>query len=98
MGTVAEIIYEQLGHKARVMLGAHTFVSSELSLRFGFRGCKKANVCLVILKPDDTYTVEFWQLGRGRNFGMHMVHEVEGVYSDSLHPVIESFTGLRTSL
>jgi hypothetical protein len=77
------------------MLGAKDLAGDKDSLRFRIRGSKAANLIVVRLAADDTYTVEFYKL-RGMN--CPMVKSFEGVYVDSLHRVIESFTGLATRL
>jgi len=93
--TVANTIREQLGRMALVMLGASDFVYDESSLQFSIKGSRVANKVRIVLDPDDTYTVEFW---KGRGIKMARVSEFDGVYADQLHDLIESETGLYTSL
>ena len=96
MMNVANTIKDQIGNKALYMLGASALVGSEDSLQFSIKGCRTINKIRIVLTPADTYTVQFWKMGRLAN--MKLVREVEEVYCDQLHGVIESHTGLYTSL
>ena len=89
---IANIIKDQLGHKALYMIGAKDLTGSEnaLSFRIG-RNCKSVNAIKITLEPSDTYTVEFLR-------GSKVVAKCEDVYCDSLHQVIERHTGMYTSL
>lgn len=94
--TVAATILAQLGGRALYMLGAQMIVTSDDGVQFAIRGSQKASK--IVIKHDaasDTYTVSFW---KGRGLNIRQVSEVERVYVDSLHRVIESATGLYTSL
>ena len=93
---VANTIKDQLGNKALVMLGASQLVGTPDALKFSIKGCRRINKIQIVLAADDTYTVQFWKLGRG-GF-IKLVEQVAGVYVDSLHRVIETHTGLYTSL
>jgi hypothetical protein len=95
MMNVANTIKDQLGGKALFMLGASQLVGSEDALQFAIKGCRTANKIRIQLDASDTYTVQFWKIGRG---ACKLVHEVSGVYVDSLHQTIERHTGLYTSL
>lgn len=95
MSIVANTIREQIGHKAFFMLGAKDLVASENALQFRIRGSRVCNSIRVELDPSDTYRVEFWKIHAGKST---KVAEVEDVYVDSLHQVIERNTGLYTSL
>lgn len=92
---VADTIRAQIGGRAFLMLGAKDLLAIENGLQFKIRGSRNANVVQIVLDASDTYTVTF-QKGRGLNW--RTVAEVSDVYADSLHRVIESNTGLYTSL
>ena len=94
--TIAATIQQQLGNRTFVMLGAHCLIDHGDALSFKFRGSRAANYVKVTLAADDTYTVDFKKLGR--NYSVKDVSETAGVYVDSLHALIESTTGLYTSL
>lgn len=92
---VAETIRQQLGNRCLYMLGAKHLLGDETSLQFSIQGCKEINKIQIILDPSDTYTMKFWKI-RGADF--KLVKEVNEVYCDQLHDMIESITGLATSL
>lgn len=89
------------GGKLRAMLGVKEFVSlaekeGQLGgLRFRFKGSRKVNLIEAILAPDDTYTMQFYKLGK---FECNLVKEFSGFYCDGLISVFEDFTGLQLSL
>lgn len=95
MNTTAETISSQIGRQAFAMLGAKNLVASGDALQFAIQGCKKINRIRVALAADDTYTVTFYKVGK---FDWATVREVEMVYADGLHTVIETETGLATRL
>jgi hypothetical protein len=98
--TVAQTIANQIGARAFRMLGAWNLYGDDRKLMFRIRGSRKANSVVVFLRDDDTYDVGFHMV-TGLRSGNPQVREVsreEGVYVDSLHRVIESHTGLYTSL
>ena len=95
MSDVAKTIAQQLGKPALFMLGAHTFTKTEDTLCFKIRGSQKVNLIQITLKVDDTYTMEFWRI---RGVKSKCVKTLSGVYWDMLHDLIESETGLYTSL
>lgn len=95
---VAKTIQTQLGNKCFFMLGAFNLVDCGDGLSFRFKGSRKANYCKVTLAGNDTYTVEFLKIGRAPNFSQTEVRKESGVYADMLHAMIESTTGLATSL
>lgn len=93
----AQIIRDQIGHKALFMLGAKQLLSVEegRGLQFKIQGSKKANTIRIVLEPSDTYTVEFWSC---RGLNARVVAKHSDVYVDSLHELIEHETGLYTSI
>ena len=97
---VAETIRQQIGNRAFFMLGTKMIVRHPDRLVFSIgSGAKcngrKVNRCTVILDASDTYTVEVGNL-TGVNY--RTLGTMSDVYVDSLHRVIESLTGMRTSL
>jgi hypothetical protein len=97
---VAETIIQQLGHSTRrlgVMIGAHTFVASDVGVSFKFKARAKngANYCRVTLKPSDTYKVEFVSL---RGVKVNIKGEFSDIYNDQLTRLFERETGLYLSL
>lgn len=95
--TPAEITLDQLGPRACAMLGAHAFTVSAdgRELRFQIRGSRKVNTIVITLDASDTYTVAFWKIAPRT---CKKVSEVSVVYADALRSVIETYTGLYTSL
>ena len=101
----ADIILQQLGGQNRlnVMIGAKDFYSEDdgRTLRFTFKMFKPANLIKVKLTVMDTYTVEFYKIGRmTKDFRKPcvLVKTFEDVYADMLHEVIQDFTGLMLSM
>jgi hypothetical protein len=97
---VAETIRLQIGNRAFVMLGTKMIVRHADRLVFSIgtgARCngRKINRCTIILDASDTYTVE---VGNFAGLNYKTIGEMSGVYADSLHRVIESLTGMRTSL
>jgi len=94
--TVAETIYKQLGHKARVMIGAKQFVAGDNMLRFRIgRNSSAANMIRISLEPMDTYKIEFLSV---RGMSCKTKAEHSGVYADMMHSIITQETGLYTCL
>jgi hypothetical protein len=98
MTTTAETIYNQLGGtKFQIMVGVHTYVKTDNSIRFIFKGCRTANKCLITLQNDDTYTMAFYKFNR-RTGDCELVKEISMVYGDQLQDVFQNTTGLVTHL
>lgn len=97
---VPEIIVQQLGRRALFMLGASNLVGTENSLTFHIgRNSKSVSHIRITLMPSDTYKVEFLRVRRQKGVPVtKTVSESEDVYDISLRQVIESGTGMRTSL
>lgn len=93
--SVADTIRDQIGHRALVMLGAHTLLASPDALTFRVRGSPKVSHVTVRLDPSDTYTLRFCRV---RGTRVAEVAEVSFVYCDQLRDVISQHTGLYTSL
>ena len=79
MATIANTILEQLGgNHFIVMTGAKRFVALERGIRFNIgRNGSKANLVKVILRGDDTYTMQFWKQQREVNTISLMVKYIE---------------------
>jgi hypothetical protein len=92
---VANIISEQIGPRAFLMMGTRHKLADGPALLFDIRGSRRFNKVKVSLTPDDTYTVEFWKV-RSHSILSHLVRE--NVYADSLNQCIEHNTGLALSL
>ena len=101
----ADIILQQLGGRNRLkaMIGASDFYSEDegRTLRFNFKLCTKSNLVKIKLDPMDTYTVEFYKIGRmTKDYRKPcvLVHTFGDVYNDNLKEVISDFTGLALSI
>lgn len=77
------------------MLGASALIAAEDSLQFAIKGSRKVSKIRIVLAPNDTYVVEFWN---GRGAKLEKVAELHGVHVEQLHDVIESQTGLSTRM
>jgi hypothetical protein len=105
--TVANVIAEQIGHRAFVMMGASNLLGGEKHLQFkiGTNG-KKVTHVTVTLTSDDLYTVRFdrvtkigFSMKTGKTTGgVKMLAEVESVHVDQLHSIISEHTGMYLSL
>lgn len=95
---IAQTIQSQFGNKCFFMLGAYNILAHDDGLSFRFKGSRKANYCKITLDASDTFTMEFLKIGRAPNFKTIEVRTESGVYADMLHGMIESTTGLATSL
>lgn len=96
MNEVALTILEQLGGTEFVrMVGANTFVTSEIGVRFHYNG-GKTKTCAVCLTPDDLYNVEFYNLTRDGEIKNRRSHE--GIFCDMLQDLFEEETGLFVTL
>lgn len=99
--TVANEILRQLGGSRFVaMTGAKDILGGPNRLQFQVgRGAKDGiNKVRITLDPSDTYTVQFFKMGRAPLFEIKTVAEFSDVYADSLRQVFESATGFYTSL
>ena len=114
---IAKTILSQIGgNHFVVMVGAKNICEVEkgygLQLDF-MRNRSKANRLRVILRGDDTYTMQFIKKGQNATISMigkytlsqiqerckdKIVKQINGVYCDQLRGIFENETGLRTSL
>ena len=96
---VADTILEQLGGMRRlsIMIGAKHFVALENGVQFSVGSGAKGgiNKIRVVLRPSDTYDVEFWKI---RGTSMKKVSEWEDVYNDQLKGLVEKETGFYLRL
>jgi hypothetical protein len=92
---VAETIRSQIGHKALYMLGAKNMAGDEKSLSFRISGSSRVNYIKVTLNSLDLYDITFGKIW-GNSY--KVISEKNGIYNDMLHSIIESETGLYTSL
>lgn len=96
MSQIANIIRDQIGGKALYMLGATNLSTNGNNLAFRIKGSKKANYVNVKYdESSDLYDLEF---GKIKKFDYKIVNEINGLYADQLHEIIEQETGLYTKL
>ena len=100
---IANTISEQIGARAFFMLGAKDLVATDKGLQFRIgRNQNRVSHVIVNLDASDTYTVEFRSIRMSRTaplgFTNRLRKSFEGVYADNLRPVLESGTGMYTSL
>lgn len=85
------------GHRMlRLMVGAHNFTyDKEGTVRFQFRGSRKANSVEIRLNGSDLYDVRFYRAGKN---GMKLMASFDDVFFDGLCDVFETATGLLTTM
>jgi hypothetical protein len=95
--TVANTIRDQLGHRCLYMLGAKNLAGDSTSLRFKIgQNNHGVNWIKISLNGMDLYDMTFMWCRPGRD-GV-VKSEVSDIYAEDLHSVIESETGMRTTL
>lgn len=99
LNQISDTILAQLGgiRKLMAMIGAHNFVIEEKGLQFTFKGCKKANICRILLSPSDTYRFELYRFKKSE-MKLKEIEIIEDVYNDQLINVFQESTGLFLSL
>ena len=88
----------QMGGAGRLaaMIGARlSYDNSRQLLSIRFKGCRKMNHCNITLDASDTYTVEFFKVGK---WDAKEIDSVSFVYADQLQRLFESRTGLYLSI
>ena len=100
--TIANTTAQQLGGygKLEVMIGANQFTyDSKGTLRFKFKGSRKANFIQIELNGLDLYDIKISKLTT-KNYIMEekIVAEFENVYADTMKQMIEETTGLYLSI
>ena len=93
---VAQTIADQIGARAFYMMGTRQKIADGPALLFDVRGSKWKKI-RITLTPMDTYTVSFFRQGPRPQFKVTRF-DVEDVYADMLHNIIEHHTGLALSL
>ena len=85
--TIAKTIIQQMGGKMKSMLGATlTAVENGLQIKWPNKKRSLGNVCVVTLRPDDTYDMEFFN-------GAKSVKKFEELHAEDLIPTFETHTG-----
>ena len=93
---IAQTIASQIGNRALFMIGAKNLAGTEDSLHMKIgRNPKNITHITIKLTSDDLYTIRFLTI-RKNCFKLKAEHE--GIYADMLNQMIESETGLYTSL
>ena len=93
---IAQTIAQQLGNKALFMIGAKNLMAGKdyLQMRLG-RNSGNWNALKIALNGLDLYDMTFYKL---RKLTVTKEKTVDNIYCDQLCDIIESETGLRTSL
>jgi hypothetical protein len=95
---VANEIARQIGSRAMMMIGGKMLLGDVNTLQFDVgRNGNGVTRIRVTVDPTDTYTVEFFKIGRGGHKVTVLATE-SMVYGDQLRRVIEVHTGMYTSL
>ena len=100
---VGKIIFEQFGGgRAMAMIGGRAMLLNTEDYGLGGLGVKwpnrqrsKGNYVEIILRPDDTYDMTFYNL---TTRAKKPVKTYEGIYADQLRPLFEKQTGWYLSL
>ncbi len=95
MDTTKTILAQLGGKQFAAMVGAYNFVDTDGGLMFMFKGCRLVNKCRITLDPYDTYTVEFFKMGK---YDCTEGPMWEGIYGENLQAIFTSATGLETRL
>lgn len=93
---IAQTIAQQLGPKALFMIGAKNLIAGKdyLQMRLG-RNASGWNALKIALNGLDLYDMTFYKI---RKLTVTKKKTVDNIYSDQLHDIIETETGLRTNL
>ena len=93
---IAQTIAQQLGHKALFMIGAKNLMAGKdyLQMRLG-RNTSGWNALKIVLNGLDLYDMTFYTI---RKLTVTKKKVVDNIYCDQMRDIIESETGLRTSL
>lgn len=93
---IAQTIAQQLGHKALFMIGAKNLIAGKnyLQMKLG-RNSGSWNALKIALNGLDLYDMTFYKI---RKLTVTKEKTVDNIYCDQLHSIIESETGLRTTL
>lgn len=93
---ISQTIANQLGHKALFMIGAKNLMAGKdyLQMKLG-RNSGGWNALKIALNGLDLYDMTFYKI---RKLKVTQEKTVDNIYFDQLHDIIETETGLRTSL
>ena len=93
---IAQTIAKQLGNKALFMIGAKNLMAGKnyLQMKLG-RNSGNWNALKIALNGLDLYDMTFYKI---RKLKISQEKTVDNIYCDQLRDIIESETGLRTSL
>lgn len=94
MNATQQILQQLGGNKFIAMTGA-TCYSDNNTLVVKFKGSKIANIMYITLNENDLYDV---RICKYVNMDIVTKYSETNIYSDSLLPIFESVTKLRTSL
>lgn len=93
---IANEIARQIGNKAFTMLGAKNISGDENSITFKIGGnVKKVTHIKIRLNGLDLYDMIFYNV---RKAVIKTLSEFSNIYADQMHSLIESETGMDTSL
>lgn len=100
---IAETIRQQIGGRALFMLGAKDLTAADGYLQFkvGRNSKSVTHIRVTLDRASDTYTVTAYRARRKKGEVVPEIKVLETcdqVYADSLHSVLESLTGMYTSL
>ena len=93
---IAQTIAQQLGHKALFMIGAKNLIAGKdyLQMRLG-RNSGGWNAIKIALNGLDLYDMTFYKI---RKLTVSKEKTVDNIYCDQMRDIIETETGLVTSL
>lgn len=93
---IAQTIAQQLGRKALFMIGAKNLMAGKdyLQMRLG-RNSGGWNALKIALNGLDLYDMTFYKI---RKLTVTKEKTVDNIYFDQLRDIIETETGMRTSL
>jgi hypothetical protein len=93
---IAQIIAQQLGHKALFMIGAKNLVAGKdyLQMRLG-RNSGGWTALKIALNGLDLYDLTFYKI---RKLKVTKEKTIDNIYCDQLRDIIETETGMVTNL
>lgn len=88
---VAKTIFQQLGgRRFTIMTGAKDFYAIDNGLQFKLgRNGSSANLVKIILRGDDTYTMQFWRTGNFNPFKVTEKYMKMGLTPDEIKEKVE---------
>lgn len=94
----AQEIFNQIGNKALVMMGAKNKVYSTkegaITFKIG-RNAGKVTHIKIYLNAKDLYDIKFYRIYGGKS---KVLKEYNDLYNNQIHSVIENVTGMYLSL